>query len=73
MREVKVQAREYCLPPVIAILWYIEHIIKKAQVHRRHRVCTVVRKHHGPEQIQTKRSCVPTKKLDQTYIKFMAE
>jgi hypothetical protein len=60
-REVEVQAREYCLPPVIAVLRYVEYVIKICQVHRRHQVCTVVWEHHGPEQLQAKHSCVPTK------------
>jgi hypothetical protein len=63
-REVEVQVREYCLPSVIAVLLYVvEHVIKKCQVHRRHQVCTIVRKHHRPEQIQAKCSCIPTKKI----------
>jgi hypothetical protein len=62
-REVKVQVREYCLPPVIAVLRYIEHVIKKCQVHRRHLVCTVIQEYHEPEQIQAKLSCIPTKKI----------
>jgi hypothetical protein len=50
-REVEVQAREYCMSLIVAVLRYIEHIIKKAQVHRLHRVYTVVREHHGHEKI----------------------
>jgi hypothetical protein len=49
--------------PVIVVLRYIEHVVKKYQVHRRHRVCTVVWEHRRPEQIQVKRSCVLTKKV----------
>jgi hypothetical protein len=49
LREVEVQAREYCLPSVIAVLRYVEHAVKKCQVHRRHRVCIVVREYHRLE------------------------
>jgi hypothetical protein len=50
-------------PSVIVVLWYVEHVVKKCQVHRRHRVCTVIREHHRLEQIHTKRLCVPIKKI----------
>jgi hypothetical protein len=29
-REVEVQAREYYPPPVIAILQYVQHVVKKS-------------------------------------------
>jgi hypothetical protein len=58
-REVEVQAKEYRLPLDISVPRYVEHVLKKCQIHRRHRVCAVVREHHGPERIQVKWSCVP--------------
>jgi hypothetical protein len=62
-REIEVQAREYCLSPVIAVLRYVEHVVKKCQVHRRHRVCSIVRKHHGPEQNPSKTLMCTYKKV----------
>jgi hypothetical protein len=68
--RLKYQQERTVCPSVIAVLWYVEHVVKKYQVHRRHRVCTVVREYHRPEQIHTKRSCVLIKKIDQTYNKI---